>query len=173
MSATTGTPPRADGNSHASCTPRLALNPLERDTVAPGLAVREHRDLEEQPGFLRQLGHATSERPLAPPGDVERNRRGRAWRPRSERYGEADMDLHLKDPDLQAKVERWTAETGRSADELAEDAIAGYLESLAEERATLDSRYDDLKAGRVKPIDGEAVFARLRAKSDARRHGEA
>jgi hypothetical protein len=58
------------------------------------------------------------------------------------------MDLHLKNPDLQAKVERWAAETGRSADELAEDAIAGYLEGLAEVRATLDSRYDDLESGR-------------------------
>ena len=85
----------------------------------------------------------------------------------------ADMDLHLKNPDLQAKVERWTAETGRSADELAEDAIAGYLEGLAELRSTLDSRYDDLESGRVKPVDGEEAFARLRAKSESRRHGGA
>ena len=76
----------------------------------------------------------------------------------------ADMDLHLKNPDLQAKVERWTAETGRSADELAEDAIAGYLEGLAELRSTLDSRYDDLESGRVKPIDGEEARARLHEK---------
>ena len=85
----------------------------------------------------------------------------------------AYMDLHLKNPDLQAKIERWTAETGRSADELAEDAIAGYLEGLAEVRATLDSRYEDLESGRVKPIDGDEAFARLCAKSDARRHGGA
>jgi hypothetical protein len=85
----------------------------------------------------------------------------------------ADMDLHLKDPDLQAKVKRWSAETGRSADELAEDAIAGYLEGLAEVRTTLDSRYDDLESGRVKPIDGEEAFARLRAKSEARRRSGA
>lgn len=85
----------------------------------------------------------------------------------------AYMDLHLKNPDLQAKVERWAAETGRSADELAEDAIAGYLQGLAELRATLDSRYDELESGRVKPIDGEEAFAHLRAKSDARRHGGA
>ena len=31
----------------------------------------------------------------------------------------------------------------------------------SEVRATLDSRYDDLKSGRVKPIDGEEAFARL------------
>ena len=31
-------------------------------------------------------------------------------------------------------------------------------------RAELDSRYDDLKSGRVKPISGEEVRARLDAK---------
>ena len=33
----------------------------------------------------------------------------------------------------------------------------------------LDSRYDDLKSGRVKPVDGEESFARLRRKSEDRR----
>jgi hypothetical protein len=35
----------------------------------------------------------------------------------------------------------------------------------------LDGRYDDLKSGRVKPVDGEEAFANLRrkSKSDARR----
>ena len=81
------------------------------------------------------------------------------------------MDLHFEDPNLQAKLARWSAETARSADELAEDAIAGHIEGLADVRATLDSRDDDLKSGRVKPMDGEEAFARLRAKSAARRLG--
>ena len=34
---------------------------------------------------------------------------------------------------------------------------------------TLDARYDDLKSGRVKPIDGDEAFARLREKSEQRR----
>jgi hypothetical protein len=34
----------------------------------------------------------------------------------------------------------------------------------------LDSRYDDLKSGRVKPIDGEEAFARLKAKTEVRRN---
>jgi hypothetical protein len=38
-------------------------------------------------------------------------------------------------------------------------------------RKTLDSRYDDLKSGRVKPVDGEEVFRRLREKSERRRSG--
>jgi hypothetical protein len=37
--------------------------------------------------------------------------------------------------------------------------------------ATLDSRHDDLKSGRVKPIEGEEAFRRLREKSEYRRSG--
>ena len=33
--------------------------------------------------------------------------------------------------------------------------MAGYFEEVLQIRETLDSRYDDLKSGRVKPIDGE------------------
>jgi len=36
---------------------------------------------------------------------------------------------------------------------------------VAAVRKTLDSRYDDLKSGRVKPIDSEEAFGRLREKS--------
>jgi hypothetical protein len=46
------------------------------------------------------------------------------------------------------------------------------LEEVASVRETLDSRYDDLKSGRVTPLDGEAVFERLRDKSERRRAGE-
>ena len=66
------------------------------------------------------------------------------------------MEVHFT-PDVQAKLDRLVTETGRSADE------------LAEVRATLDSRHGDLKSGRVKPIGGDEVIARLRAKSAARR----
>jgi hypothetical protein len=79
------------------------------------------------------------------------------------------MDVHLNNPDIQAKIDRWVAETGRGPDELIEDAIAGYLEELTQTREMLNRRYDDLKSGRVKPIPGEKVIARLREKSAARR----
>jgi len=59
--------------------------------------------------------------------------------------------------------------SGRAPDELIEEALAGYLEAMAEIRETLDSRYDDIESGRVQPIDGEEALARLRRKSDARR----
>ncbi len=78
------------------------------------------------------------------------------------------MEVHFT-PDTQAKLQQLEAETGRPAAEFVEDAMAGYFEELAQVRHALDSRYDDLKSGRVKPIDGQEVFARLREKSEARR----
>jgi len=48
---------------------------------------------------------------------------------------------------------------------------AGYLEEVASVRKTLDSRYDDLKNGRVTPIDGEEAFRKLREKSERSRSG--
>jgi hypothetical protein len=40
-------------------------------------------------------------------------------------------------------------------------------------REMLDSRYDDLKSGRVKPIDGSEAFARLKEKTEAQRRRQA
>jgi hypothetical protein len=48
-----------------------------------------------------------------------------------------------------------------------------HLDELAAVRDLLDSRYDDLKSGKVKPIDGEEAFARLREKSERRRDSPA
>ena len=47
--------------------------------------------------------------------------------------------------------------------------MAGYLGEVVQVREMLDRRYDDLKSGRVKPIPGEEAFARLRARSEARK----
>jgi predicted DNA-binding protein len=78
------------------------------------------------------------------------------------------MEVHFT-PDVQAKLDRLVTETGRPADEFVQDAMAGYVDELADVRATLDNRYDDLKSGRVRLIGGDEVIARLRAKSVARR----
>ena len=51
--------------------------------------------------------------------------------------------------------------------------MAGYLDELAQVHSMLDSRYDDLKSGRVKPIDGEEAFAWLKEKTEAQRHRSA
>jgi hypothetical protein len=44
--------------------------------------------------------------------------------------------------------------------------MAGYLQEVSEVRHMLDSRYDDIKSGRVKPVDGEAFFESLRQRED-------
>ena len=75
------------------------------------------------------------------------------------------MEVHLT-PDLEKKLSDVAAKTGRGADELAQDVIAGYLDELSEVRVMLDSRHDDLKSGRVKPIDGEAFFESLRQREE-------
>lgn len=49
---------------------------------------------------------------------------------------------------------------------LVQDLVAASVDELAEVRTMLDSRYDDLKSGRVKPIDGEAFFGKLPQRED-------
>lgn len=75
------------------------------------------------------------------------------------------MEVHVT-PEMAKKLNDVAATTGRAPEQLVEDALAGYLEELAAVRETLDSRYDDLKSGRVKPIEGEAFFERLRQRED-------
>ncbi len=81
------------------------------------------------------------------------------------------MEVHFA-PDVQAKLDRLVSQTGRAPEELLEDAIAGYDLELAETREMLDSRYDDLKSGKVKPIPGDEVAAYFREKSAAARRSE-
>jgi hypothetical protein len=78
------------------------------------------------------------------------------------------MEVHFA-PELQAKLDQLVLETGRPVEELIEDALAGYVPELIETREMLDSRYDDLKSGRVKPIPGDEVEAYFREKSAAGR----
>jgi predicted transcriptional regulator len=80
------------------------------------------------------------------------------------------VEVHFK-PEVQAKLDRLAKESGRPSDELVENVVADLLEDAAVTRETLDRRYDDLESGRVIPIPGEEAFARLRAKSAARRAG--
>jgi plasmid stability protein len=64
------------------------------------------------------------------------------------------MEVHLK-PELQKKLDRLATLSGRSAE--------------AETREMLDSRYDDIKSGKVKLSAGEEVEAYFREKSAAAR----
>ncbi|HEV1285763.1 MAG TPA: hypothetical protein VNU44_10640 [Bryobacteraceae bacterium] len=75
------------------------------------------------------------------------------------------MEVHFA-PELQAEIDRLVTESGCAPEKLIEDALAGYVTDLARTRKMLDSRYDDLKSDRVKPIDGEAFFEDLRRRED-------
>jgi predicted DNA-binding protein len=71
------------------------------------------------------------------------------------------MEVHLT-PETELRLHELASKSGRPTDELVEDAMAGYLAEAAELREMLDSRYDDIKNGKVKPIDGDAFFESLR-----------
>jgi predicted DNA-binding protein len=71
------------------------------------------------------------------------------------------MDVHLK-PETESRLNELASRSGRGTDDLLEDAVAEYLSELAEVREVLDNRYDEIKSGRVKPIDGEPFFEALR-----------
>jgi len=76
-------------------------------------------------------------------------------------------------PDVEKKLNELAAQSGRGTDELLQDALAAYFDELVQTRDMLGSRYDQLESGRVKPIDGEEAFARLKAKTEAQRNRQA
>ena len=76
------------------------------------------------------------------------------------------MDVHFK-PETETRLHELASASGRPTDDLVEDAMAGYLAEVSEIRQMLDSRYDDIKIGRVKPIDGEEFFESLRRREEA------
>jgi predicted transcriptional regulator len=78
------------------------------------------------------------------------------------------MEIHLT-PDLQRKLIDVAAKTGRRIDDLVQEAVAGFVDELNGLRSMLEARYEEVKSGRVKTIDGEEVFTRLREKSQSRR----
>jgi len=80
------------------------------------------------------------------------------------------MEVHLR-PETESRLQELATKSGRAPNDLIEDAMAAYLQEVSQVREMLDSRYDDFKSGRVKPLDGEEAFAELRrkSKSDARR----
>jgi len=82
------------------------------------------------------------------------------------------MEVHFTS-DIEKKLNDLAAQSGRGTDELLQDALAAYFDELAQTRDMLNTRYDELKSGRVKPIDGEEAFARLKAKTEAQRNRQA
>ncbi len=78
------------------------------------------------------------------------------------------MEVHFT-PDVEKKLNDLAAESGQAPDEVLQDALAGYFDEREQTREMLNSRYDDLKSGRVKPISRDEVVAHFREKSAAAR----
>jgi len=78
------------------------------------------------------------------------------------------MEVHFT-PEIEARLDQLVTETGRAKEEFVQDAMAGYFDELVRVREKLDSRYDDIRSGKVKLIPGEEVEAYFREKSAARR----
>ena len=77
------------------------------------------------------------------------------------------MEVNFR-PETESRLQELSSKSGRAPSDLIEDAIAGYLQEVGQVREMLDGRYDDLKSGRVKPVDGDEAFAKLRQKSSRR-----
>jgi hypothetical protein len=75
------------------------------------------------------------------------------------------IEVHLK-PETEFRLNELASRSGLPTDDLMEDAMAGYLQEVTEVRQMLDSRYDDIKSGRVKPVEGEVFFESLRQRED-------
>ena len=79
------------------------------------------------------------------------------------------MEVHFH-PETEKKLRDLAAQSGRGTPaEIVQDVVEGYFDELAHAREMLNSRYDDLKSGRVKPIPGDEVEAYFREKSAAAR----
>ncbi len=75
------------------------------------------------------------------------------------------MEVHFK-PETESRLTELASKSGRTADDLVEDALAGYLAEVAEIREKLDGRYDEIKSGQIKPVNGEAFFDNLRQREN-------
>lgn len=76
------------------------------------------------------------------------------------------MEVHFP-AELERKLNELAAQSGRPADELVQDAVAGMFDDLAETRTMLDRRYDEIESGKVNLIPGDEVEAYFRDKREA------
>ena len=78
------------------------------------------------------------------------------------------MDVTLNE-DLAAKLKQWAAETVRGPDELVADAMSGYFQELGRTRELIDSRYEELRDGKVAPIESDEALRLLKQRTEAQR----
>jgi predicted transcriptional regulator len=75
------------------------------------------------------------------------------------------MEVHFSD-ELQQKLDELAVETGRDREDFVHDALAGYFSELQQANKMIDDRYDEIRSGKVKLIDGEEAFRSLKAKAE-------
>ena len=71
--------------------------------------------------------------------------------------------------EVQEQLERMARESGRTEQELVEDAVRVYFGEMAEVREMLDSRYDEVVNGTVETLSAEEVQEYFRERSAAAR----
>jgi len=76
------------------------------------------------------------------------------------------MEVHFM-PELEKKLNDLAALSGRPAEELVQDAVAGLVDEQAGARQMLDRRYDDLKAVESTP-SMEKRFSRVSGSAKTR-----
>jgi predicted DNA-binding protein len=82
-----------------------------------------------------------------------------------------DVEVRLT-PETEKKLKDLSTQSGRGTDELVEDAMVGYFHEVLEVREMLNSRYENLKSGKVKLIPGDEVEAYFREKSASARRSD-
>lgn len=75
------------------------------------------------------------------------------------------MQVNLKS-ETESRLIQLASKSGCATDDLVEDALQAYLAEVDALGEMLDGRYEDIKSGRVKPIDGETFFESLRLRKD-------
>ncbi|MEP7308513.1 MAG: hypothetical protein ABJA98_23660 [Acidobacteriota bacterium] len=74
------------------------------------------------------------------------------------------MEVHLT-PDLERKLKTLAVESGRAADEMVQDAVAGYVDEFTEMRAHIEEGF--LQAERGDLLDAAEVRREVQARKDA------
>ena len=75
-------------------------------------------------------------------------------------------------PEVEKQLKDLATQTGRGPAELIQDVMAGYISEVSETHEMLNSRYDDIKSGKIELISGEDVEVYFREKSAAARRSQ-
>jgi len=83
------------------------------------------------------------------------------------------MEVHFT-AETEKTIRQLAAQSGQATDDIVEDAMVAYIQKLGHIQQTLDSRYDEIKNGKVQLIPGdevEAYFAQKEGNLDSDHSG--